>query len=80
MKELSDDVYVDLKKLEVSQTTRQKLAAGTIVRWKYEMSNDMGILYMIVGFNNESPNIMVTRVLDNLGSLREFHITQLEPI
>jgi hypothetical protein len=80
MKEESDDVYVDLKKLAVSQSNRQKLAAGTIVRWKYETSNDAGTLYMVVGFNNESPNIIVTRVLNNLGFLREFHVTQLEPI
>lgn len=78
MKELSDDIYVDLKKIETIQSYRQKFFVGNIVRWKYEVLGELGTLYMVVGFNNESPNIIVTRVLNNLGALREFHISQLE--
>ena len=78
MKEPSDDVYVDLKKIETSQSYRQNFFVGNIVRWKYEMLGHPTTLYMVVGFDNESPNIIVTRVLDRLGSLKEFHISQLE--
>ena len=78
MKDLSDDVYVDLKKLETSQSNRQFFFVGNIVRWKYEILGHPSTLYMVVGFDNESPSIIITRVLDSLGSLKEFHMSQLE--
>jgi hypothetical protein len=81
MRHEAEEVHTELCRLSTGHFANQ-LVIGAIVRWKYEWTGDPqnGMLYMVVGFNNESPNIVVTRVLNNLGAIREFHASQLEMI
>jgi hypothetical protein len=81
MKPELEEIHTDFRRVETNSCNRQ-FPAGTIVRWKYEWPGDPqnGMLYMVIGFNNEAPNIVVTRILSDLGCIREFHASQLESI
>lgn len=81
--DVDDEFLQDLQKIEMPTSRPKQIPRlGSIVRWKYEWAGDsnFGLLYIVVGLKNESPDVMVVRVLNDPYKIFEFHASQLEPI
>lgn len=76
-----EEVMQEIQKVPVPASNRQ-FFLGDIVKWSYEVEGDpaFGTLYMIVGFNSEKADIVVTRVLGRPYQVREFHVSQLSAV
>jgi len=73
-----EEKFHEIQKIEM-KSKDVLLRVGDIVRWAYEIEDDpcYGSLYVIVGYNSEMPSLAITRMINDLGKIREFHISQL---
>lgn len=76
----TEEIMEQLQRVKVPFVTScHRLQVGDIVKWTFEVPDDpqYGTLYMVVGFNSEKSDIIVTRILDRPQEIREFSATQL---
>lgn len=76
----TEEIMEQLQRVKVPHVVNtHRFQIGDIVKWSFEALGDpqYGTLYMVVGFNSEKPDIIVTRVLDRPQEIREFNATQL---
>lgn len=76
----TEEIMEQLQKVKVPHVANNhRFQVSDIVKWTFEVPGDpqYGTLYMVVGFNSEKPDIIVTRVLDRPQEIREFNATQL---
>lgn len=79
----SEEIMEQLQKVKVPHASPpHRIQIGDIVKWSFEVFGDpqFGTLYIVVGFNSEKPDILVTRILDRPHEIREFNITQLSRV
>ena len=83
MRNRKDEIVQEIRTVGISRAIEQKhISVGDIVRWAYEIKDDpqFGTLYIVVGFNSEKCDIIVTRIIDKPEEIREFHVTQLQRV
>jgi hypothetical protein len=81
MKHEQEEILVDLDTMPACNETTASFSTGCLVKWKYGLPTDNGAqsdLYLIVGFDKESPNIAVVCSTNSNRLVRRFHISQLE--
>jgi len=79
MKTEIEEVHEQFTRIEAAPAPHGLFLVGNLVRWRYESPDDpqFGTVYIVVGYNKETPMIVVTRKLTDLYSIREFHASQL---
>jgi hypothetical protein len=75
----NDEILQEIQKVPIQRPSKPFII-GDIVRWKYEhlQDPDYGTLYIIVGYNSEMQEIIVTRIMQRPQEIREFHTSQLQ--